>query len=199
MVVVQELVQDGVEDPKERGLGLSQPRPTCQTQGGVFVVQNLQHVVECHIHTEGNRIRQIGVSYIQRFIDEIALFVLAELNWLEGFVLWIVFCSEFPEDAEFIHCSVLDSTISASQLSGHDFAENSRQAHIELLKKLHDLVVITAFIKERPEGLDDVHAVSGLDQFVQLCQVAALFLVLDNLKKNANRDQYKGLAALFGA
>jgi hypothetical protein len=119
--------------------------------------------VECHIHAEGNRIRQIGVSYIQRFIDEIALFVLAELNWLEGFVLWIVLCSEFPEDAEFIHCSVLDSTISASQLSGHDFAENSRQAHIELLKKLHDLVVITAFIKERPEGLDDVHAVSGLD------------------------------------
>jgi hypothetical protein len=104
--------------------------------------------VQSHIHAEGARIRQIGVSDIQRFIDEIALFLLTELNWLEGFVLWIVLCSEFPEDAEFIHCSVLNSTIIASQLSSHDFAENSRQAHIELLKELYDLVVITAFIKE---------------------------------------------------
>jgi hypothetical protein len=83
-------------------------------------------------------------------INQVAPFILAELYRLEWLILRVILCGEFPEDAKFVHSPVLYTSVGASQLSGHDLTKNSRQAHVKLLKKLHDLDVITAIIQERP-------------------------------------------------
>ena len=83
----------------------------------------------------------------------------AKFDGLEGLVCRVVLRSQLPEDAELVDSLVLNTALFAAQFRRHNYAENSWQTDIELLEQLHNMNVVTAVVKQRPQSLDDVHAV----------------------------------------
>mmetsp|Transcript_39177 Transcript_39177/g.37560 ORF Transcript_39177/g.37560 Transcript_39177/m.37560 type:complete len:427 (+) Transcript_39177:2658-3938(+) len=136
--VLEELLQERVQNPPIMQFAIRKPPSARQSESGVVVFEDVEHVVE------GDVPPQVSVLLV------------------EWFVLGVVSGRQLPKNRELLDRPQLHLPVLRVQLIRHHLRKYLRQQTIKLFEETDDLLMVFFLVQERPEGLDDVHAVRVL-------------------------------------
>jgi hypothetical protein len=133
--VVKELLNERVEDSAEDSALLGEPGPTGETESGVGVFEEVNHVVDSQV------LLLIDLGH-ERLVDGVVAF------------------SELPEDGELLDGLLLLALLSVLQILNHHAGEYLRHQLIESLKVADHILSIHLLVQNRPQVLNNFLAMS---------------------------------------